>query len=68
MITQGPSRTCVLPTPGFTKVQRLEPVNDNHVSIDLQEYIGLTNLRIRFTYMEQIVRGQLIIFKSQTNL
>ena len=25
-------------------------VNNNHVSIDLQEYIGLTNLRIRFTY------------------
>src|SRR3970040_1081394 len=25
-------------------------VNNNHVSIDLQEYIGLTNLRMRFPY------------------
>ena len=50
----GPSSTGFLnPYPGFVGGCRNLPgtkVNDNHVIIDLQQYIGLTNLRIRFTY------------------
>ncbi len=50
----GPSDTgFVNPYPGFTGQCRNSlgtVLNDNHVSIDLQQYIGLTNLRIKFTY------------------
>ena len=50
----GPSSTGFSnPYPGFTGGCKNVPgtkLNDNHVIIDLQQYIGLTNLRIRFTY------------------
>ncbi|WP_298371326.1 LamG-like jellyroll fold domain-containing protein, partial [uncultured Lutibacter sp.] len=50
----GPSDTGFInPYPGFTGQCRNTlgaVLNDNHVSIDLQQYIGLTNLRIKFTY------------------